>query len=130
MSDDVYSGKGIEWRWVLVGMLIVLGLQSLLAAALGAAGIDLSRFIWSFFTVTVAFSVGGVLIGWMSPGYTPWEAGFASLLAAAATILLTVRLFTETQGLEVLIPLAGFWGLACGLAGGKLGERIQGTEAP
>ena len=130
MSDDVYSGKGIEWRWVFVGMLIVLGLQSLLAAALGAAGLDLSQFLWSFLTITVAFAVGGVLIGWMSPGYTPWEAGFASLLAAAATILLTVRLFTETQGLEVLIPLAGFWGLACGLIGGKIGERIQGTEAP
>lgn len=130
MSEDVYSGKAIEWRWVFVGMLIVLGLQSLIAAALGAAGVDLSQFLWSFVTTTVAFSVGGVLIGWMSPGYTPWEAGFASLLAAAATILLTVRLFTETQGLEVLIPLAGVWGLACGLAGGKLGERIQGTEAP
>ncbi len=130
MSDDVYSGKGIEWRWVFVGMLIVLGLQSLLAAALGAAGFDLSQFLWSFITITVAFAVGGALIGWMSPGYTPWEAGFASLLAAAATILLTVRLFTETQGLEVLIPLAGFWGLACGLIGGKIGERIQGTEAP
>ena len=130
MSDDVYSGKGIEWRWVFVGMLIVLGLQSLLGAALGAAGMDLSQFLWSFVTITVAFSVGGVLIGWMSPGYTPWEAGFASVLAAAATILLTVRLFTETQGLDVLIPLAGVWGLACGLLGGKLGERIQGTEAP
>ena len=130
MSDDVYSGKAIEWRWVFVGTLIVLGLPSLLGAALGAAGFDLSQFLWSFLTVTVAFAGGGVLIGWMSPGYTPWEAGFASLLAAAATILLTVRLFTETQGLEVLIPLAGFWGLVCGLLGGKLGERIQGTEAP
>ena len=36
MSDDVYSGKGIEWRWVFVGMLIVLGLQSLTAAALSS----------------------------------------------------------------------------------------------
>ena len=129
MSDDVYSGKSIEWRWVFVGTLIVLGLQSLLAAALSAAGLDLSaQFAWLLVTITIAFFGGGILIGWMSPGYTPWEAGFASLLAAAATILLTIRLFAEAQGLEVMIPLAGFWGLACGLAGGKLGERIQGTE--
>ncbi len=126
---DVYSGKGIEWPWVFVGMLIVLGLQSLLAAGLTIAGFDLSSFTPLFITISVAFFVGGVLIGWMSPGYTPWEAGFASLLASAATILLTIRMFAEAQGLEVLIPVAGAWGLICGLVGGKIGERIQGTEA-
>ena len=124
---NLYSGKGVAWRWVFVGSLIVLGLQSLLAAVLAAAGADLARLLWLSITITGAFFAGGLLIGWMSPGYTLWEAGFASLLAAAATILLTVRLFAETQGLEALIPLAGAWGLVCGLAGGRIGERMQGT---
>lgn len=126
---DVYSGKGIEWPWVIVGTLIVLGLQLLIAALISLLGFDLSAFVPAVATISLAFFIGGILIGWMSPGYTPWEAGFASLIAAAATIFLTTRLFQFTQGLEVLIPLAGVWGLVCGLIGGKIGETIQGTPA-
>ena len=124
---NVYSGKAVAWRWVFVGMLIVLGIQALLAAVFAVVGADLAEFAWLAITITGAFFVGGLLIGWMSPGYTLWEAGFASVLAAAATILFTVRLFAEAQGLEALIPLAGAWGLVCGLAGGRLGEWMQGT---
>ena len=124
---NLYSGKAMEWRWIFVGMLIVLGLQSLLAALLAALGIDLAELVWLAITISAAFFGGGLLIGWMSPGYTFWEAGVASLLAAAATVLFTVRLFAETQGLEAVVPLVAAWGLACGLAGGRLGERMQGT---
>ena len=34
--EDIYSGNKIEWRWVIVGSLIVVGTQTLIGAALCA----------------------------------------------------------------------------------------------
>ena len=89
--QDIYSGRGIEWRWVLVGALIVLGIESLLGATLAALGMQIASLGFLLFATTVAFLVGGGVIGWMSPGYTPWEAGFASVLAVAGTVFLVAE---------------------------------------
>jgi len=124
--SEVYEGKPIEWRWVLVGMLIVLGLQSLLVSLLAVAGVDFRSLGLLAGTTTVSFLGGGILIGWLSPGYTPWEGGFASGLAAVGSILVTTSVYSAAHGIAVLIPIAGLWGLLCGLVGGKLGELIQG----
>jgi len=126
--EDIYSGRGIEWRWVLVGSLIVLGLESLLGAILAALGVDIDSIGFLLFATTVAYLVGGGVIGWMSPGFTAWEAAFASVLAAAGTVFLSSRLLTFGEGLVATLPIAVGWGLVCGLAGGEIGERIQGKQ--
>lgn len=126
--EDIYSGHRIEWRWVFVGTLIVLGTQTLLGAVLAAFGVQAYSLGLYTLTTTVAFVVGGAVIGAASPGYTAWEAGFASVLAAAGSLFLTMRLVPSTEGLQVLTPIAVGWGLLCGLAGGWIGERIQGTS--
>jgi hypothetical protein len=113
---------------VLVGCLIVLGLESLLGATLAAFGVEIESMGFFLFATTVAFLVGGGVIGWMSPGYTPWEAAFASLLAAAGTAFLSARLLNFGEGFLVTVPVGLGWGLLCGLIGGRLGERIQGNR--
>jgi len=113
---------------VIVGSLIVLGLESLLGATLAAFGIDIDSVGFLLFGTTVAFLVGGGVIGWMSPGFTPWEAAFASVIAAAGTVFLSSRLLTFGEGLLATIPIAVGWGLLCGLLGGRIGERIQHSK--
>jgi hypothetical protein len=124
--QDIYSGRSIEWRWVLVGALIVMGLESLTGAALDALGLSIQSFSFLLGTTSVGFLLGGIVIGWMSPGYTQWEAGFASVLAAGGTAFVAIRLFGE--GFVAGIPIGLGWGLVCGLIGGKLGEMLQARE--
>lgn len=116
---------------MVVGALIVLGLEALIGATLAAFGFGgaMSSLGGFLFTTTVAFLVGGGVIGWMSPGYTPWEAGFASVLAALGTVGLAVQLLNFGDGFFVALPVALLVGLLCGLAGGRIGERIQAAGA-
>lgn len=123
--EDIYSGNRIEWRWVAVGSLIVIGAQTLIGAVLSALGVDVSSLGSFILAASVGFFGGGFLIGWMSPGYTAWEGGFASVLAAAGSVLVASRLMAFAGGLLSLIPVAVGWGLLCGLLGGYVGEKFQ-----
>ena len=124
--QDLYSGRRIEWRWVLAGALIVLGMQSFLGALCASLGAQVTSLGVFLGVTTIAFALGGVIVGMMSPGYTAWEAGYASLLSAIGIVFLAVRLLDFAGGLMGLLPIATLWGLLCGLAGGWLGERFQG----
>lgn len=124
-GQDIYSGRRMEWRWVLVGVIVIAGMGTLLAALLAAFGLDVSGWGSVLLVVTAAFALGGLVIGLLSPGYTVWEAGFASVIAASALVFLAVRLLEAGIGVFGLTPLALGWGLLCGLAGGRIGEWIQ-----
>ncbi len=106
----------------------MLGLESLIGAVLAAFGMEIASLGFLLFATTVAFLVGGGVIGWMSPGFTPWEAGMASVLAAIGTMFLAIRLLHFGEGFLVTTPVVLGWGLFCGLVGGRLGERIQGPS--
>jgi hypothetical protein len=125
-SEDIYSGKQIVWRWVLVGTLVVLGTATLLGASLIALGIHLEQSLGTMLLVIlVAFVIGGAITGWLSPGWTMWESGLASMLASLWLAFLALRLLQiESQALY-LLPLGLLLGLGCGLLGGRLGERLQ-----
>jgi hypothetical protein len=127
-NEDIYSGKRIQWRWVLVGALVVLGSGSLLASSAAALGYELTGASVFFVITTVAFVLGGGIIGWLSPGYTPWEAGLASLLAAGWTAFLVARLVHFEGAFVWTIPVGLLWGTLCGLGGGRLGELVQGDR--
>ena len=126
--QDIYSGQGIGWRWVGVGVLIVLGTQSLIGAVLAAIGLDVASLATLVVLISLGFFTGGAVVGLLSPGYTAWEAGFASVIAALGTVFLAARLLEFGQGLVALVPIAVGWGLLCGLAGGFVGERLQGAN--
>lgn len=121
--QDLYSGRRIVWRWVLVGTLIVLGAETLLGSSLYAIGYDPRHFGVFFVTTSVAFLAGGLVIGLLSPGWTIWEAGYASGIAVVWTGFLVARVLD--MHLLSALPLGLAWGVLCGLAGGWLGERLQ-----
>lgn len=126
--QDIFTGRRMEWRWVGVGIFVDLGMATLLAAVVAALGQDVTALGVIVAVTTLSFGLGGVVVGVLSPGYTAWEAGIASLAAAAVALLLAARiLFAE--GIVVLLPVAALWGLLCGLAGGRLGEHIQNARA-
>lgn len=111
-----------------VGALIVLGTESLLGALGASFGLSLTSFPVFLLGITIAFVSGGAIIGWMSPGWTTWEAGYASAIAACGTVALVMRLLDFGPGLFSTIPFALLWGLLCGVGGGWLGERLQGPR--
>lgn len=125
-TEDIYSGRQIIWRWVLVGAVVVLGVATLLATSLAAFGVPLDRSIGLLLLTTlVAFVIGGAITGWISPGWTMWESGLASVLASLWLAFLAVRLLQiESQALY-LLPVGLLLGLGCGLLGGRIGERLQ-----
>ena len=115
---------------MLVGSLIVLGLETLIGATLAAFGLEVGSLAVFLLATIIAFFVGGIVIGWMSPGYTPWEAGFASVLAALGTLGLAVQLLHFGEGFYVTAPVVLGIGLLCGLAGGRVDERMQPRDPP
>lgn len=124
--QDIYSGRRLEWRWVLVGTLIMLGLQTLAGTLLGLLGLDHETFLFLILVTTGGFLGGGVLIGWLSPGWTVWEAAFSAVLAAATTAVLALGLLPMGGGFLGSVPVGLAWGVLCSLAGARLGERLQG----
>ena len=123
--QDLYSGSGIEWRWVLVGALIVLGLETIFATLLSLFGMSADGFAGLLLTSTLGFFFGGMLTGMMSPGYTAWEGGMASLLAALASVFVVARLLGFGDDFLRTVPIGAAWGMLCGLAGGRVGEFFQ-----
>jgi hypothetical protein len=124
-SQDIYSGRRIAWRWVWVGVLVVLGMATLLGATLAALGVSTTSFGVFLLVSLIAFLLGGAVIGWLSPGQTPWEAGVASLIAAAWMGFLAMRLLHFGSGFAVTLPVGLALGLGFGLLGGWIGEHIQ-----
>lgn len=115
-----------EWRWVFVGAVIVVGLETLLTASFAALGANPASMKVFLAATVLSFFTGGALIGWLSPGWTIKEAGFASAFAVVWTGFLGMRLLAlETGNLMISLPAGALAGLVCGLAGGWVGEQIQ-----
>jgi hypothetical protein len=108
--------------------VVVAGVESLIASTLAAFGAELTSLGVFALVTTIAFFIGGALIGWLSPGWETFEAGAAGALAALWSVFLAARLLDFGSGFFVTIPVGLLWGLLCGLAGGWVGEHIQGPR--
>lgn len=123
--QDLYSGSAIAWRWVFVGALIVLGLEALVSSVLVAVGLPANSFGTLVAAMVLAFLGGGAVIGWLSPGWTAWEGGFASALAVILSVFFAVEVIDIDRGFIAALPIGLAIGVLCGLAGGWIGERLQ-----
>ncbi|HVP31895.1 MAG TPA: hypothetical protein VMW35_22335 [Myxococcota bacterium] len=124
--QDIYSSYSITWHWVLVGAIVVLGVATLVGSSLAAFGMNLESNLVPFVASTlVAFLIGGVIIGWLSPGYTMWEAGLASVAAAIWLVFLAIRLLHFDTMFLYTLPIGLLLGLGAGLLGGRIGEMLQ-----
>lgn len=128
------SRNEVNIKWVLIGAAVIIGLNRLLFEAFNDfAYAPLSESMGPVGAVAVvtivvslgSFFVGGLLIGWASPGETLKEPATAATVAVVLNFVI-VRLqygeFPNPIGAALMV----FFAYALGLAGAKVGERIQG----
>lgn len=109
----------LEYRWIGIGLLYILGLQVMgdaLLTARGAASPLMEQLV-----SLLAFFIGGVMVGKHSPGKTIKEPAIAAVLAVAILLILkqgfTSATFIRGSALPFIFALAG----------GYAGEKWQGT---
>lgn len=102
-------------RWVLIG--IVVGLVIQLLAWITPVG---------FIGGLLSYVIMGIVVGWASPGNTIVEPGVAAFVIATIGFVLD-HLLLAVLGVGLFLAVGyGVLGLVLGMAGGWLGERLQG----
>lgn len=123
-------------KWVLASMTLFIGTELLLGGLIGGAitgrftSLNLQFMLQGLLNL-VSYFVGGVLIGFLSPGLRIHEPAIGAFLSVA--LVLSLSLFTPYSFIrfsltKMLIGGAiAFW---LALAGAKLGERAAGNRIP
>jgi hypothetical protein len=118
-----------EWRWVFVALFIYLTLQGLILGALplvistydpqGLPGLLISAGVWF---------LGGIVVGFVSPGKTFFEPTVGALIAVIPTILY-LKWIADVHELSMLAyVVGGLLGVMITLFGAFVGEKIQGPK--
>lgn len=117
MSQPPFSIK-----WTIIGAAIIIGINWMLVAAL--QGVIASA--WAMLAVVAvgSFFVGGLIIGWASPGETLKEPAVAATLAIVFNLAMHIGTGGSAGVVDVVVTIALGYGL--GLAGAKVGEKLQG----
>ncbi len=132
MSDR----PSLNVKWIIIGAAVIIGLNQILTLAIAQPTYDVllpglghSGALYALTAILAvgSFFVGGLLVGWMSPGTTLLEPAIAS----AAGIIINGIFYSATNGPMGLLGMIGLLvaaglGFGLGLAGAKVGERIQG----
>lgn len=130
---------GLQWRWVVLGTLVTLGICGIAAAATVAVaasatlrgvaedeGAAESLLVTAGCGFLLGFFLGGVLVGRMSKGRTIVEPGLSAVLAALVLLGLAGVL---DRGLTPLLCATPVLALLS-LVGAWLGEKWQGAQDP
>ncbi len=126
-----YQQDTFEWKWVGVSFGIYFVLQAIFLAALplviptydpqGLPGLGISMGVWF---------VGGMIVGFVSPGKTFLEPAVGALLAMVPTILWLMHIADVYQLSMLAYTVGGLIGVFVTLFGAFLGERLQmGTSS-
>lgn len=112
--------QGFSWRWVLVSLALFAIVQVgplFLLRLDGWVGVGLSVAVWF---------VGGLVVGFVSPGKTIFEPALAAFGCAVPTMLWLHAVTPRGLGPSGLAYFAaGVVGVGLGLFGARLGETIQ-----
>ncbi len=122
----------LDLKWTIIGAAVIVGLNqvlsrglagSLLPSLVGSLGEMGGLVVFALVVALGSFFVGGLLVGWLSPGETLAEPAVACVVAVAINGV--VAGVTGAGNLLGLVIAAAI-GFALGLLGAKVGERIQG----
>ena len=126
--------QAFAMRWVLASMTVFLGIELVLGGWIGGAltgrftSLNLQFMLQGLLNL-VSFFIGGVLIGFFSPGLRVHEPAIGAFLSVA--LVLSLSLFTPYSFIrfslsKMLIGGAvAFW---LALVGARLGERAAGNR--
>lgn len=143
MSDLNAPRTGLDWRWIGIGAVIMLGLSLLasllLLPLLGGAVVQPAtpggsptvapealgggRLAVAALLSFVAFAVGGYIVGQRSAGRTVIEPAISAAIAVAIGLLLSGQFTLGNLLAGGLVPFLA------GLLGGWLGERRSARAA-
>lgn len=127
-----HQQEGFEWKWVFVSFGIYMLMQAIVLGALplvipqydpqGPPGLLISAAVWF---------VGGIVVGFVSPGKTFLEPAVGALLAVVPTVAYLMYI-SEVHKVSLLAGIiAGLLGVMITLFGAFLGEKMQmGVRGP
>ena len=132
--------RGLDWRWIGIGVAIMFGLNLvaglILALLLGdaipstattpeeaAAALGAGRLLLGALISFASFAIGGYVVGLKSPGRTILEPGISAAIAVLIGLLLGGAFTLGNLLAGGLVPFLA------GLLGGYLGERRQSGGA-
>jgi len=145
MSDD--KNHSISLLWVTIGAAIIIALNLVLKAVLqgpigdslvtsevdGQQVVAFSTMTWVYVGVIAlgSFPLGGIVIGYLSPGETIREPALACTIAVLANsiwdyVQVSADPAFAVGGWLVGIVIVMVLAFVLGLAGGWLGEKLQG----
>lgn len=122
-----YQQDGFEWKWAGVASGVFLGLQAVILIILpllistfdpqGLSGLMISAAVWF---------VGGIAVGFISPGKTFIEPAAGAMMAVPPTIaylmITTPKGFQPSMMAYIVFSLLG---VMVAMFGAFLGERLQ-----
>jgi hypothetical protein len=115
--------QGFRWRWVLasLGIFLVVQMGPLLLLGLdGWVGVGLSVSVWF---------IGGLVVGFVSPGKTIFEPALAALGTAVPTMLWLHAVTPAGIGPSALAYVAaGVAGVSLGLFGAVWARRSRSSR--
>lgn len=116
-----------EWKWVFISLFIYLVLQGLVLAALplvisaydpqGLPGLLISAALWF---------VGGIVVGFVSPGKTFVEPAVGALFAVVPTVAYLYSIADVRQLSMPAYLVGGLLGVMITMLGAFIGEKLQG----
>ena len=118
----------IEWKWVLVSIIVFLVIQVVLSVIFGIFGLLTLGFGFVLFLVVkpLTYFIGGIVTGRMSPGITIREPAIGAVVISVLGIIFDS---TRAPGGRVLwMIVAGVLAFLLALAGAQIGERMQRTQ--
>ena len=130
--------RNLDWRWIGIGVAIMLGLsfvagllstlilgdQTAVVAEGGQVAIGSGRLFLLAVLSFASFVLGGFIVGLKSPGRTILEPGISAAIAVLLSLLIAGSFSIGGVLAAGVVPFLG------GLLGGWLGERQQGGTAP
>jgi hypothetical protein len=131
------SQSEVNFKWVAIGAVVIIGLnqllQEVLAEPVGASLFESMGMAGLYVYVALiafgSFFLGGLIVGWWSPGETIKEPAYAALAAVVLNAALNARNIGEgmsTVQWAIGSAIMAAIGFAFGMAGGMAGEKIQG----
>ena len=115
-----------EWKWAFIsfGVYLVLQIVFLIGIDVAVDAIDFQGLPGMVISAVIWF-IGGIIVGFMSPGKTFIEPAVGALLAVVPT-LLWLNHIADVYQLSLLANIVGgMIGVMVTLLGGFLGEKIQ-----
>jgi flagellar biosynthesis protein FliQ len=126
---------GLDWKWIGIGVLIMLALYivgglivgltlgSQLEGATSIEEVSLTGGQLALVAVInfLSFAIGGLIVGIKSAGRTILEPGISAAIAVVIALLISGNFTLGNMIASGIIPFAA------GVLGGWIGERRQGT---